>query len=160
MPVRHQDACPSSLPHSDFTLWVKPYFRFKWGNSASGRAGLKLERKAFDCKVRAWHRIPESWMSSSPKIWKLSPGPKEGLWQRLPGSTTLVFSLNKGVSLDLISQAPCSPQGHMAMLANEWADVSHAQAGEIMKDACPLIISFPCQLDRACGGQCEHKGKR
>ena len=146
--------------HSDFTLWVKPYFRFKWGNSASGRAGLKLEQHHLTAKS-----------GRGPGF--LSPGwavtPRFGSWAQLQRRVSdrdcqvLLHSssLNQGVSLDLISQAPLQPtRPHGDVLANEWADVSHAQAGEIMKEACPLYHFFPlCQLDRACGGQCEHKGK-
>ena len=97
-----------------------------------------------DCKVRAWPRIPESWRRSH--IYDAEAEPQCSKWGSLTETavSTTLSSLHRGVSLDLIFQAPLQPTGpHGDVLANEWANVSHTQAGEIWKMHVPSIISFP-----------------
>ena len=73
-----------------------------------------------DCKVRVWPRIPESWRRSH--ICDVEAEPqcsKGGSLTQTVVSTTL-SSLHRGVSLDLIFQAPLQPtRPHGDVLANE-----------------------------------------
>ena len=180
MPVRRQGACPSSLHALYFTLWVKTYFHFKCGNSASGRAGLKLEQRHLTAKSGFGPGFRSPGWAVTPTTWKLSPASKEGLWHRLPGSTARVFSAPRCFSRP---HFPGSFAAHKAtwQWASQWVSrrkprpahkATWRRASQWMsrreprpgwgdtKDACPLHHFFPlCQLDCACGGQCEHNGK-
>ena len=146
-PTEHQcgiRSCAHHLyMHSDFTLseWRLVFIL----NEGTQHVGQQIWNWSSTIWLQSQGVAQDSWVleaQSHLRRGSWAPVLQRRVWQRLRCLQSSL--LHRGVSLDLIFQAPLKPTGpHGDVLANEWANVSHTQAGEIWKMHVPSIISFP-----------------
>ena len=146
--------------HSDFTL-------SEW------RLVFILNEGTQHVGEQVWNWSSTIWLQSqgvAQDSWVLEA--QSHLWRRswAPVLQRRVSDPDCGVYYTLFSAPRCFSRPHFPgsfaahkatwRRASQWISKWEPHPGwGNMKDACPLYHFFPlCQLDCACGGQCDHKG--